>query len=48
MAVTADIPTPSSLPLLGNITSIDPDFPLGSLVSLAEQYGGNNLANARA
>ncbi|CAJ0538636.1 Ff.00g066510.m01.CDS01 [Fusarium sp. VM40] len=39
MAVTAEIPTPSGLPLLGNIKSIDPDFPLGSMVSLAEQYG---------
>ncbi|KAJ4249793.1 hypothetical protein NW762_012135 [Fusarium torreyae] len=39
MAETAEIPTPSGLPLLGNITSIDPEFPLGSMVSLAEQHG---------
>ncbi|KAM0548780.1 hypothetical protein ACHAPJ_009776 [Fusarium lateritium] len=39
MAETVEIPTPSGLPLLGNITSIDPEFPLGSMVSLAEQHG---------
>ncbi|RMJ16074.1 hypothetical protein CDV36_004236 [Fusarium kuroshium] len=39
MAETVEIPTPSGLPLLGNIKSIDPEFPLGSMVSLAEQHG---------
>ncbi|RYC93528.1 Bifunctional cytochrome P450/NADPH--P450 reductase [Fusarium oxysporum f. sp. narcissi] len=39
MAGTVEIPSPSGLPLLGNITSIDPEFPLGSMVSLAEQHG---------
>jgi cytochrome P450/NADPH-cytochrome P450 reductase len=48
MAATAEIPTPSGLPLLGNIKSINPDFPLGSMVSLAEQYGESSLANVRA
>jgi cytochrome P450/NADPH-cytochrome P450 reductase len=48
MAGTVEVPSPSGLPLLGNITSIDPKFPLGSMVSLAEQYGESNLANAMA
>lgn len=39
MAETVDIPEPRGLPFLGNITSIDNEFPLGSLVSLADQYG---------
>ncbi|KAM6536066.1 hypothetical protein FALCPG4_005587 [Fusarium falciforme] len=39
MAETVEIPTPAGLPLLGNIKSIDPEFPLGSMVSLAEQHG---------
>ncbi|CEI42202.1 unnamed protein product [Fusarium venenatum] len=39
MAESTEIPTPSGLPLLGNITSINPEFPLGSMVSLAEQHG---------
>ncbi|EWZ28976.1 cytochrome P450 [Fusarium oxysporum Fo47] len=39
MMETVEIPEPSGLPLLGNITSINPEFPLGSMVSLAEQYG---------
>ncbi|RSL72552.1 hypothetical protein CEP53_001056 [Fusarium sp. AF-6] len=39
MVETIEIPTPSGLPLLGNIKSIDPEFPLGSMVSLAEQHG---------
>ncbi|KAJ9425993.1 cytochrome P450 [Fusarium oxysporum] len=44
MAGTVEIPSPSGLPLLGNITSIDPEFPLGSMVSLAEQHGEHHLA----
>jgi cytochrome P450/NADPH-cytochrome P450 reductase len=47
MAETAEIPNPTGLPFLGNIKPIDPDFPLGSMVSLAEQYGENNQATER-
>ncbi|KAF4472142.1 hypothetical protein FALBO_950 [Fusarium albosuccineum] len=47
MAETVEIPTPSGLPLLGNITSIDPEFPLGSMVSLAEQHGELNFTDQR-
>ncbi|KAL2688993.1 hypothetical protein Neosp_003043 [[Neocosmospora] mangrovei] len=39
MAETVEIPTPAGLPLLGNIKSIDPEFPLGSMVALADQHG---------
>lgn len=44
------VPEPKGLPLLGNITSIDPEFPLGSMTSLADQYGkllGKTLDNHR-
>ncbi|KAJ4298046.1 hypothetical protein N0V90_005945 [Kalmusia sp. IMI 367209] len=34
-----EIPEPQGLPLLGHITSIDPDFPLGSMKALADKYG---------
>ncbi|PLN85682.1 putative cytochrome P450 [Aspergillus taichungensis] len=34
-----EIPEPSGLPFLGNIGSIDQDFPLGSFVSLADELG---------
>jgi cytochrome P450/NADPH-cytochrome P450 reductase len=44
MAGTVEIPSPSGLPLLGNITSIDPKFPSGSVVSLAEQHGEHHPA----
>lgn len=47
MAETVEIPTPAGLPLLGNIKSIDPEFPLGSMVSLAEQHGEFDIANER-
>ena len=33
------IPEPQGLPFLGNIGSIDPIFPLGSMLSLAQQFG---------
>ncbi|WYZ44923.1 hypothetical protein EsH8_VIII_000239 [Colletotrichum jinshuiense] len=39
MSETVPIPEPSGLPFLGNISQIDPEFPLGSMVSLADQYG---------
>ncbi|OLN81295.1 Bifunctional P-450:NADPH-P450 reductase 6 [Colletotrichum chlorophyti] len=39
MAETIPIPEPSGLPFLGNINEIDPEFPLGSMLSLADQYG---------
>ncbi|KAK1624421.1 cytochrome P450 [Colletotrichum phormii] len=39
MSETVPIPEPSGLPFLGNINEIDPEFPLGSMISLADQYG---------
>ncbi|KAL4884295.1 cytochrome P450 [Aspergillus karnatakaensis] len=36
---TAPIPEPSGLPFLGNIGTIDQEFPLGSMVSLANTHG---------
>lgn len=39
MQATVDIPEPKGLPFIGNITSIDPEFPLGSMKSLADQFG---------
>ncbi|KLU91733.1 hypothetical protein MAPG_10682 [Magnaporthiopsis poae ATCC 64411] len=36
---TVPIPEPSGLPFLGNIGILDREFPLGSMVSLADQYG---------
>ncbi len=33
------IPEPPALPLVGHLTYVDPEFPLGSMVSLANQYG---------
>ncbi|KAL4787174.1 cytochrome P450 [Aspergillus varians] len=35
----AEIPEPSGLPLLGNIGTIDQEFPLGSMVGLADELG---------
>ncbi|KAL4974704.1 cytochrome P450 [Aspergillus desertorum] len=35
----AEIPEPKGLPLLGNIGTIDQEFPLGSMVALAEEHG---------
>ncbi|KAH6629738.1 cytochrome P450 [Boeremia exigua] len=34
-----EIPEPSKLPLLGHITSIDNEFPLGSMIAHADQCG---------
>ncbi|KAL4939088.1 hypothetical protein BDV06DRAFT_231292 [Aspergillus oleicola] len=34
-----EIPEPSGLPLLGNIGAIDQEFPLGSMVGLADELG---------
>jgi cytochrome P450/NADPH-cytochrome P450 reductase len=34
-----EVPEPSGLPFLGHITAIDKAFPLGSMTSLADQYG---------
>ncbi|KAK1998807.1 cytochrome P450 [Colletotrichum falcatum] len=39
MSETAPIPEPAGLPFLGNINEIDSEFPLGSMLSLADQYG---------
>ncbi|KAF9880149.1 hypothetical protein CkaCkLH20_02103 [Colletotrichum karsti] len=39
MSETVPIPEPWGLPLLGNINEINPEFPLGSMMSLADQYG---------
>ncbi|OHF03048.1 cytochrome P450 [Colletotrichum orchidophilum] len=39
MSETVPIPEPSGLPFLGNINAFDPEFPLGSMISLADQYG---------
>ncbi|OHW95197.1 cytochrome p450 [Colletotrichum incanum] len=39
MSETVPIPEPPGLPFLGNVSDINPDFPLGSMVSLADQYG---------
>ncbi|KAL4758099.1 bifunctional cytochrome P450/NADPH--P450 reductase [Aspergillus foveolatus] len=35
----AEIPEPKGLPLIGNIGTIDQEFPLGSMVALAEEHG---------
>ncbi|GKT78545.1 bifunctional P-450:NADPH-P450 reductase [Colletotrichum tofieldiae] len=39
MSETVPIPEPPGLPFLGNINEIDQEFPLGSMISLADQYG---------
>ncbi|PKS12428.1 hypothetical protein jhhlp_000634 [Lomentospora prolificans] len=36
---TVPIPEPQGLPILGNIGAIDPNFPLGSMLSLSNQFG---------
>ncbi|KAK5276745.1 hypothetical protein LTR16_010753, partial [Cryomyces antarcticus] len=33
------IPQPAGWPILGNVSDIDPEFPLGSLMHLADTYG---------
>ncbi|KAF7551931.1 hypothetical protein G7Z17_g4675 [Cylindrodendrum hubeiense] len=39
MQATVDIPEPKGLPFLGNIAALDSEFPLGSMKSLADQFG---------
>ncbi|TDZ38726.1 Bifunctional cytochrome P450/NADPH--P450 reductase [Colletotrichum spinosum] len=39
MSESVPIPEPPGLPLLGNINEINPDFPLGSMMAMADQYG---------
>ncbi|VUC20882.1 unnamed protein product [Clonostachys rosea] len=39
MAELVDIPEPPGWPFVGNITALNPDFPLGSMTALADQYG---------
>lgn len=36
---TEPIPQPPGLPLLGNINDINPEFPLGSMINMADKYG---------
>jgi cytochrome P450 / NADPH-cytochrome P450 reductase len=36
---TIPIPQPSTKPFVGNITDIDIDYPLGSMMHLAKKYG---------
>lgn len=36
---TVPIPQPPTWPLLGNINDIDSNFPLGSMINMAEKYG---------
>ncbi|KAL8306505.1 hypothetical protein RB597_002994 [Gaeumannomyces tritici] len=36
---TAPVPEPAGLPLLGNLGAIDSEFPLGSLMSMADKHG---------
>jgi cytochrome P450/NADPH-cytochrome P450 reductase len=33
------IPEPQGLPFLGNIKDVNPEFPLGSMVELADNLG---------
>ncbi|CEN59881.1 hypothetical protein ASPCAL02322 [Aspergillus calidoustus] len=35
----AEIPEPAGLPFIGNVGTIDQEFPLGSMVALAEEHG---------
>lgn len=35
----AVIPEPKGIPILGNLLDIDQELPIGSFVSLADQYG---------
>jgi cytochrome P450/NADPH-cytochrome P450 reductase len=39
MAELVPIPEPPGLPILGNVTSLNPEYPLGSMMELAEKYG---------
>lgn len=42
-AKTVEIPEPPRVPLLGNVTDIDMEYPLGSFLHLANKYGGQPL-----
>jgi hypothetical protein len=37
MAELVPIPEPPGLPILGNVTSLNPEYPLGSMMELAEK-----------
>ncbi|KAH6884403.1 cytochrome P450 [Thelonectria olida] len=39
MAETVEIPEPRGLPFIGHVGTLDPDFPLGSMISLADELG---------
>ncbi|KAK7421191.1 hypothetical protein QQX98_002321 [Neonectria punicea] len=39
MQAIVEIPEPKGLPFVGNIGALDPEFPLGSMKALADQYG---------
>jgi cytochrome P450/NADPH-cytochrome P450 reductase len=41
MAEEVPIPSPPGMPVLGNVGDINPEFPLGSLVNLADKYGAH-------
>lgn len=36
---TIPIPSPPGLPIIGNVGDIDPSFPMGSLLNMADKYG---------
>ena len=36
---TVSIPQPAGWPLVGNITDVDPELPIQSLINLGKQYG---------
>jgi cytochrome P450 / NADPH-cytochrome P450 reductase len=36
---TEPIPQPPTMPLVGNITDVNKDYPLGSMLHLASKYG---------
>ena len=40
------IPEPAGLPLIGNLTSFDRSFPLGSFTRLADQFGEHSPETA--
>lgn len=41
------IPQPSGLPIIGNVTNLDKEYPLGSMVQLADQFGTPSQQRAR-
>lgn len=36
---TVPIPEPAGLPLLGHVRTLEPEFPLGSMLNLAKTHG---------